>query len=146
LNQFKTEFEPRRPALCWPGPPVGTPTPRCLTYPSPSYTPPLTSGPVAARPHLSAASAPRRPPRPPFSPSPSIVWHARADPLPCLTPPLLQKVPAATPAPSFSPFSLAHGHMSSTPSFPASSPSRMSRNELPSAAFLSCPRHLHPPW
>jgi hypothetical protein len=105
LNQFKTEFEPRRPELCWPGPPVGAP--------------PLTPGPIAAQPHLSATPcrvarglppSPVRQPAsavsacyclrlrrsepfqpcglaanpvpPPFTVSPSAAWHARIDPPP----------------------------------------------------------------
>jgi hypothetical protein len=143
---LKSGLNPRRPALCRLSSYVGAPLP-------PDFSLPLSPAPrcwprAPLPPGLTCQPRPHRVghPAPPFSPSPTIVWHARADPLPCLTPPLLQKVPAATPAPSFSPFSLAHGHMSSTPSFPASSPSRMSRNELPSAAFLPCPRHLHPPW
>jgi hypothetical protein len=73
-------------------------------------------------------------------------------PFPCLTPPPLQKAPAAALAPSLLPhlsllLPLPHCTPGLTPpSFPTSSPSRLRQSELPPTAFLSRPRHLHLPW
>jgi hypothetical protein len=82
-------------------------------------------------------------------PSPTLhrsMASSPPSPLPCLTPPPLQKAPAAAPPRSLFPRSLLHtATRAALPSFPASSPSCLCRSELPPTAFPSRLRHLHPP-
>jgi hypothetical protein len=64
------------------GPPVGAPPPCCLSYPSPSHTPPLTSGPVAAGPHLSVSTGSARCRLRPHRPEPFRPRGSTIDPVP----------------------------------------------------------------
>jgi hypothetical protein len=110
LNRFKTEFEPRRPALCRPGPPR---LPLSLPHPAADHRTPLPPGPICqsrsaaspanrrsplsaqqrrrsclttegrCRPRLSPRAVDRHAPSSPYlSYFLSSAWHTRADPPP----------------------------------------------------------------
>jgi hypothetical protein len=110
LNRFKTEFEPRRPALCRPGPPR---LPLSLPHPAADHRTPLPPGPICqsrsaaspanrrsplsaqqrrrsclttegrCRPRLSPRAVDRHAPSSPYlSCFLSSAWHTRADPPP----------------------------------------------------------------